>query len=477
MCSLLIGGKLLPSSSGRVSEVRSPATGAVVGTVPEGTVQDVDAAVRAAHAAFASWGKLLAHDREAIMRKATAHTRTKAKEIGLLMALEQGKPLSQSIGEVTAACDLIDFYAAEAPRIDGYAAPTEKASYRSLVTYYPVGVVAAITPWNYPVSLLSWKMGPALAAGCTMVVKPTSVTPMSPTAFCQAMIEGGIPAGVLNVITGGGKEVGSPLVAHPLVNKLAMTGSTETGRTLNQLASKDFKRVTLELGGHCPAVVLADADLKKTAKAIAYKAFRNMGQSCSSINRIYVPASIHDELVALTIAEAKALSIGDGIEPANVDLGPMATAGGVATVKSQIADAVAKGAKVVYGGTAPAGRESVGNFFLPTVLTGMTHDMVMMREETFGPVAPFMAYADLEQAITWANDTRYGLAAYVFTRDLSQAFLVSERLEAGSVCVNHVAVNTGYAPYQGWKDSGVGVELSREAIYEYLKRKHVKYDV
>jgi len=473
--SLLLGSAACEAV--RSAEVRSPATGAVVGTYALAEARHVEQAVSLAETAFRAWSALVAQERESRLRKATAHVRTKAAEIGRLMALEQGKPLAQSQAEVIGACDTIDYYAAEAVRIEGSTNPTEKGDLRSIVIRQPLGVVVAITPWNYPLALLSWKLGPALAAGCSVIVKPTPVTPLSPHAFCKALGEGGLPEGLVCFLTGEDVTIGQALVTHPRVAKIAFTGSTATGRTLMRLAGPLLKKITLELGGHCPAIVCEDADLPAAAKAIAYKAFRNMGQSCSSINRIYAHHTIIERLIALVAAEGRAMTIGDGIEPPNVDLGPMTTAGTLAKVQAHVADALSKGATLVSGGSAPTGLPAGGHYYQPTVLSHVTHAMLVMREETFGPVAPFMAYQDLEQAIQWANDTEYGLCAYLFTRDLGRTLRVSERLDSGSVCVNHVAVNTSYGPYEGWKSSGFGVELGRCAIDEYLHRKHIKIAV
>jgi len=472
---LLTGNQRLPASDGARSEVRSPHDGRVVGSVPRATTADLDAAVQAAHAAFKTWSALTSYEREKIIRKATAFVRTKADEIGRLMALEQGKPLAQSVGEIGASCDTIDYYAAEGVRIEGWTNPAEDKAYRSTVTYQPVGVCGLITPWNYPVSLLSWKLGPALTTGCTLVVKPTTVTPLSPLAFCAALVEGGIPAGVINCVTGSGAKLGEALVKHPLVAKIAMTGSTEVGKQILAAAAPYLKKVSLELGGHCPAIVCADADLDLAAKIIAYKGFRNCGQSCSSVNRVYVHASIHDALVAKLRAIGEKMSIGDGLTDPKVDLGPMATADGVETAHAHVTDAVAKGATLITGGRGPDGDPfTKGNYYLPTILTGCTHAMRVMREETFAAVVPFAKFDTLDQAIALANDTSYGLVAYLFAKDHATIVRASEALEAGTVCVNHGAVNTNYGPYAGWKESGYGVELSRRAVFEYLKPKHIK---
>jgi acyl-CoA reductase-like NAD-dependent aldehyde dehydrogenase len=472
---LLIDGKSRPASDRRRWEIKSPATGDVVGSVASASREDLSETITNAQKAFLSWSKLSVYERDKIIRQATKHVRGKAEEIGRLMALEQGKPFNQSKGEVTASCDTIDYYAAEGLRIEGAVLATEDKNFRSQVIYQPVGVCALITPWNYPVSLLSWKLGPALAAGCTVVVKPTPVTPMSPTAFCAAMVEGGIPAGVISVLNSESVDIAEELVTHPLVAKVAMTGSTRTGKRLMELVAPSLKRISLELGGQCPAIVCADADLDLAAKMVSYKGFRNMGQSCSAVNRVYVHESVHDAFVEKLRAFAEKHTIGDGITDGSVDLGPMATAAGLATVKEHVADALKKGATLVCGGTAPPGENfSRGNFYLPTILTHVTPDMLVMREETFGPVVPVASFTQLDDAIRQANDSRWGLVSYLFAKDYSTIVRASEALEAGTVCVNNGAVNTNYAPYAGWKDSGFGLELSRDAMFEYLKTKHIK---
>ncbi|HRI13824.1 MAG TPA: aldehyde dehydrogenase family protein, partial [Verrucomicrobiota bacterium] len=451
--NLHINGQSRPASEGGRLELRSPATGEIIGSVPSATLADIEVAVAAAHDAFKSWSALTAYEREKTIRKVIVHVRTQADYLGRLMALEQGKPLAQARSEIIGACDTIDYYAAEAPRIEGWTNPTEDKNFRSWVNYQPVGVCGLITPWNYPVSLLSWKLGPALASGCTVVVKPTTVTPLSPLAFCAALTEGGLPAGVINCLTGSGATLGEALIRHPHVTKIAMTGSTETGKRILSLAAPFLKKVSLELGGQCPAIVCADADLDLAAKTIAYKGYRNCGQSCSSVNRVYAHTSIHDALVGKLQAIAERMSLGDGLSDPNVDLGPMVSCDGVQTSREHVADAVAQGARLVTGGKAPEGEAYArGNYFRPTILTRCTQSMSVMRDETFGPVVGFESFEKLDEAIRLANDTNYGLVAYLFTRDLTTTVRVSEALEAGTVCVNHGAVNTNYGPYAGWKD-------------------------
>jgi succinate-semialdehyde dehydrogenase / glutarate-semialdehyde dehydrogenase len=470
---MLIGGEAVSSLSAATFELHSPATGEVVGVLPEANVDDVNAAVSAAQNSFESWSKLTAYQREAIVRKATAHVRTQADRIGMLMALEQGKPFNQSRSEIIGSCDTLDYYAAEGVRLEGYSNPTEAGNLRSSVSYSPVGVCALITPWNYPVSLLSWKLGPALAAGCTCVVKSSPVTPMSPLEFCRALETGGLPKGVVNVVTGSSVALGVALVTHRDVAKVAMTGSTATGKKILESVASQLKKVSLELGGHAPAIVCADADVENAAKIVAYKGFRNMGQSCSSVNRCYVHSSVFDQFVASLKMQAEKLSIGDGISDGAIDLGPMATRDVLEKVEAHVKDAIARGSTLITGGIRPSGFSS-GNYFTPTVLTNVPNDALMMREETFGPVVPVVSFDDLGEAIQLANDTEYGLVAYLFAKDYATITKVSDALEAGTVCVNNGGVNTNYAPYEGWKNSGFGVELGRRGILEYVKTKHVK---
>jgi succinate-semialdehyde dehydrogenase / glutarate-semialdehyde dehydrogenase len=474
---LFINRESVQASDNQTLKVYSPANNEVIATIAAASNQDVDTAVQNSHVAFAKWSKLTAYQRKTIIEKATAYVRTQADRIGMLMALEQGKPFNQSRSEIIGSCDTLDYYAEEGIRIEGVISPTEANNLRSLITYSPVGVCALITPWNYPVSLLSWKLGPALASGCTMVVKPTTETPLSPMAFCMALIEGGIPAGVINVLTGKGSIVGEGLLNHKLIKKVAMTGSSNTGKRIMEVFAPSLNKVSLELGGQCPAIVCEDADIEQAAEVIIYKGIRNMGQSCSSVNRVYVARSVQAKLVSFLKAKAEKMSIGDGVSDGSVDLGPMVQKSGVETVKEHIADALLKGASLVTGGKAPEGEQyQRGNYFLPTILNNCNSSMIVMQEETFGPVVPVESFDNLEEAIAKANDTNYGLVAYAFTKNMATTMRLGEALEAGTVCINNGKVNTNYAPYSGWKDSGYGVELSRKAIYEYLNTKHIKIE-
>lgn len=459
--------------------INNPATGEHVANVPDQTERELNAAVERATEAQRVWAGRTAYEREKVIRTATAYVRTRADAIGLLMAKEQGKPLKQSVSEVVGACDILDYYAAEGPRIEGYSNPTEATNLRSWVSYQPVGVCGLITPWNYPIALLAWKLGPMLAAGCAGVVKPTPVTPLSPRAFCEALITGGIPAGVIEVITGSGPELGAALVAHPGVKKIAMTGSTDTGKAILAACAPQLKKVSLELGGNCPAIVCGDAEIDLAAKVIAYKAFRNMGQSCSSVNRVYAHESVHDALAAKLVLEAQKLTLGDPVTEPACDLGPFTTKETRENVEAHVADALAKGAVLLCGGVRPEGAKfERGFYYLPTVLVNISGNARCLHEETFGPVVPLAApFTHIEDALARANDTDYGLAAYVFAKDYTTITTLTEGLNAGTICVNNGAVNTAYAPYEGWGDSGFGVELGQRAIFEYLKTKHIKTQI
>ncbi|MGL4630488.1 MAG: aldehyde dehydrogenase family protein [Leadbetterella sp.] len=472
----IINGEKIPSLSNKTKDLISPATGKYIGSVTVAGIKDVEEAVNAAKIGFESWSKLTAYQRESTIKKSTAYVRTQAQKIGHLMAQEQGKPLSQCTSEVLGSCDTIDYYASEGVRIEGETHPTEKIGVTSVVKYYPIGVCALITPWNYPLSLLSWKLGPALASGCTAVVKPSPYTPMCSTAFVEALIQGGIPGSVVQIIHAD-LEGSIALVKHEDVKKVALTGSVSTGKKILEMTAPHLKKITLELGGHCPAIVCEDADIANAATTIVYKGFRNMGQSCSSINRVYIHKNIYKALLEKLIELSRKLTIGDGISDPNVDLGPMTTKEGIIRCQNHIHDAVSKGGRVVLGGNPPEGDLFAdGNYFLPTILDNCNSDMLVMREETFGPLIAIEKVENLAEAIEKANASEYGLVAYGFTKDYKTTQELSEKLEVGTVCINNGAVNTNYAPYVGWKNSGYGIELSRKSIFEYLKIKHIKIE-
>jgi len=472
---LLIDGAWVEGEGGKWVDVIDPSTEEPMGRAPEASPADVERAVAAAHRAFSTWSQTPPSTRASILRKAAALASSRLDDLARILTLEQGKPLREAKSEIRASIDALEYYAEEARRIYGETIPTDHANRRSVVIRQPVGPVAAIGPWNYPVLLLTWKVAPALAAGCTVVAKPPSVTPLAVTRFLGCLVEAGLPAGVLNIVSGPGRSVGEQLVRHPLIRKIGFTGETGTGKAIMKAASDGLKRISLELGGHCPLLVFPDADIEAAAKAAAYRSFRNMGQICNAVNRIYVHRDIYSRFVDAMVEETRRLRIGRGID--DPDLGPMTTREGLEKTIEHIEDARARGAKVVYGGQRPEGETfERGYFFLPTVLVDVDHSMKVTREETFGPVAPILTFSTFDEAIELANDTPYGLVAYVFTNDLKTAILASERLEAGTVGINNVAGGEVPFPYGGWKESGIGVELSHHGLEEYLLIKHIRIE-
>jgi acyl-CoA reductase-like NAD-dependent aldehyde dehydrogenase len=389
-----------------------------------------------------------------------------------LLTLEQGKPLKFAKTEILSSADVLDYYAEEGKR--SYGEWMTGPHSRSIVLRQPIGVAALITPWNYPVDLLAWKVAPCLAAGCTFVAKPPSLAPLAATEFVRTVSQAGLPAGAANVVHGPGEEVGAELVESPISRKIAFTGETATGRSIMAAAVAHIKRVSLELGGQSPFIVCADADIKAAAASAAQRAFSNMGQICISVNRIYVADEVAESFTNELVARAERFKIGDGLDP-DVDLGPMFSRAQRDKTRDHVADALEKGAELLLGGREPeGGAYEKGYFFLPTVLGQAEHRMKVMREETFGPVAPLMRFKSLEQAISLANDSPYGLAAYVFTADLKTAIRAAEGLEAGGIGVNVNNVVDLQAPFGGWKESGLGRELGRWGLEAYMETKHIR---
>ena len=474
---MLIDGLRTGASSKGWIPVIDPATEEPIAEVPRGMPDDVDAAVRAADAAFPAWSRTAPAERGAVLHRAAARVRARAEDLALLLTSEQGKPLDEARKEIGEVVRTFGYYAGAATTVLGEIAPTDATSTKSLVFKYPVGVVAAIGPWNYPVSLLAWKIAPALAAGCTLVVKPATETPLAAQAMVEAVLEAGLPQGALNLITGYGRDIGDALIEHPRVRKISFTGSTEVGRRIMAKAAGTIKRVSLELGGQCPMIVWHDADFDRAVRDGVRRAFRNMGQICNSVNRIYVHQAIAEPYIEAFGRQTKALRIGNGRCP-DVDLGPMATRDGLTKTMEHIDDAVANGARLLCGGRRPAGVPGGRGYFLePAVLVDVDHRMKVMREETFGPVAPIMVVSDLDDTIRMANDSVYGLVAYAYTRDLRTAMAFVDGLEAGSVGINTASVASVYAPYGGWKQSGIGRELGRSGLEAYFELKHAVVDV
>ncbi|HUA40100.1 MAG TPA: aldehyde dehydrogenase family protein [Streptosporangiaceae bacterium] len=475
---LITDGEPLGSADGlAIADVTDPATQQVIGHAPMADQAAVDAAARSAAAAFGRWAGLPAGTRAAHLTAIADWIRREAGTLATLLTLEQGKPLSESISEVEAAARAFDYYAAEATRVRGATILTSSPTQRSITVKQPMGVVAAITTWNYPLGIMAWKIAPALAAGCTVVAKPAEQTPLTVLAVVAGAVEAGLPPGVLNSVSGPGPTTGTWLASHRDVRKISFTGGTATGRTLLHLAADDIKSVTLELGGHSPMIVLADAPLDLAVADGVRRSFRNAGQLCNSVNRLFVEQAVADEFIARFVERSARLVPGHGLAEPEPDLGPLTTGEGLARVEAHVQDARNSGAKILTGGSRPDDDHLASGFFYqPTVVVG-DQDLRMAREETFGPVVPIIVVADAAEAVAQANSLDAGLVAYLYTKDVRSATLLSEQLEFGTVNVNNVGGGDVPFPYAGWKHSGLGVELSREGLAEFLRTKHVRTEL
>ncbi len=468
---MFIDGAWTATASGATRDVRNPATGAVIDTVPWGTADDADRAVQAAAAAFTRWRKVPVEERARLQHRAAEAMRAASGEIGRLLCLELGRPLKGAVAEVRRAADLLDVYAEEGVRIHGELRQSTLPGEKVLVSREPVGVVVAITPFNYPINLLVFKLGAALIAGCTVVAKPADDTPLSTLALAGVLHEAGIPAGVFNVVTGRGSEIGSALIGHRIPRKVAFTGGTQAGKKIAALAAQTMKRVTLELGGQCPAIVRADADLDVAARAIVNHAFANSGQFCYRVNRVYAQRAIYEPLLARLAEHAGRLTVGDGFAE-DVAMGPLVNEKIFANAYAQIVDAEAKGARILTGGRRLTGGAFDLGFFLPaTIVADADHGMKVMREETFGPVLGVMPYDSDLEAIERANDTLYGLAGFVFSGDVGIALTMADAIEAGSIWINDIHRSRHDVPFGGVKESGVGREKGRYGVEAYLEYK------
>ncbi|MFJ3771919.1 NAD-dependent succinate-semialdehyde dehydrogenase [Streptomyces sp. NPDC090075] len=452
--------------------VHDPATGEVLARVPLLDRARTAAAIDAAHRALPAWRALAAKERSRILRRwydlVTAH----ADDLARLIVLEEGKPFAEALGEVAYAASFLEWFAEEAKRVRGDVMAAPEASRRIVVLKESVGVCAAITPWNFPAAMITRKAGPALAAGCTMVLKPAEQTPLTALALAELAERAGVPAGVLNVLTGDPREIGPELTANPLVRKLTFTGSTEVGRLLLAQSAATVKRTSMELGGNAPVLVLDDADLDLAVAGVLAAKYRNTGQACISANRVYVQDGVYDAFAAKLAEKVAGLVVGDGFED-GVQQGPLIDEDAVAKVEAQVADAVAKGAEVLHGGRRHA---RGGLFYEPTVLTGVTAGMAVTREETFGPLTPLIRFTDEQDAVRAANDTEFGLAAYLFARDAERVWRVGAALEAGMVGINTGLISNEVAPFGGVKQSGTGREGSVYGIEEFLELKYLAWE-
>ena len=457
--------------------VYNPADNTPCGTVPIADTEQVEQALQSARMAFMDFSKWSPVRRSKLLSKIGKIVRNRAKPIGRIMTIEQGKPLYEAIGEIHKLADSFDFYGAEATRIHGEIIASEDTDIYSFVSREPIGVVAAITPWNYPAELIGWKVCAGLAAGCTIVIKPPTLTPLCPIAIMECIHDAGVPAGVVNLVTGGGSTVGQYLIEHPLVDKIAFTGSSATGLHIQQ-SLQDIKRVSLELGGNCPMAVTKSADLDSAVAGAVRRSFRNCGQICIAINRIYVHHSIYKEFLEKFANATRKLVVDNGLTNPSADMGAICSAEVLEKTKSHMQDAISKGANLVAGGNVPTGEQyKNGMFFRPTIVADCTHDMHIMREETFGPIVGVMCYQDDRMCVDLMNDTPYGLASYVYSQDIHQIKQFSRQLHYGNVAINTVDAGIINAPYGGWKQSGIGVEHGRAGMLEYFNYKHTRIKI
>ena len=464
-----IDGAWCDADGGGVIEVDNPATGEIIGTVPRAGTAETRRAIEAANRALGPWRAKTAGDRAKILRAWFNLMHENVDDLALLMTLEQGKPLAEAKGEVAYAASFIEWFAEEGKRLYGDTIPSHQADKRIVVIKEPIGVCAAITPWNFPAAMITRKVGPALAAGCTMVVKPASQTPFSALALAELAARAGLPAGVMSVLAGASSEIGAEMTANPIVRKLTFTGSTEVGKVLMKQCADTVKKATMELGGNAPFIVFDDADLDEAVIGALASKYRNAGQTCVCANRLLVQDSVYDAFLDKLATAVAAMKVGHGTDD-GVVIGPLIDAAAVAKTEAHIKDAVAKGGRVVVGGARHA---LGGNFFQPTIVADVTPDMAVAREETFGPMAPIFRFSTEAEAIAMANDTEFGLAAYFYARDIGRIWRVSEGIEYGIVGINTGIISTEVAPFGGMKESGLGREGSKYGIDDYVEVKYL----
>ena len=464
-----IDGAWLDADQGQTLKVNNPASGEILGSVPKMGAAETRRAIEAAECALPAWRDLTAKERSQALRRWYELILQNQEDLARLMTLEQGKPLAESRGEIAYAASFIEWFAEEAKRVYGDTIPGHQKDKRIIVIKQPIGVTAAITPWNFPAAMITRKAGPALAAGCTMVVKPASQTPFSALALAELAERAGIPKGVFSVVTGSAGDIGSELTANPIVRKITFTGSTEVGAKLMEQCAPGIKKVSLELGGNAPFLVFDDADLDEAVKGAMQSKYRNAGQTCVCVNRIYVQDGVYDAFAEKFQAAVEKLKIGNGLDD-GVDVGPLIDDKAAAKVREHIEDAVSQGAQVVTGGKA---HSLGGSYFEPTLMINVPHTAKVAKEETFGPLAPLFRFKHEAEAIALANDTEFGLAAYFYARDLGRVFRVAEALESGMVGVNTGMISTEVAPFGGVKSSGLGREGSKYGIEDYLEIKYI----
>ncbi len=464
-----VNGQWADADSGETIEVTNPVDNSVIGTVPRMGAAETRRAIEAAEVAQKEWRKLTGKERATILRKWFNLMMENQEDLAILMTTEQGKPLSESRGEIAYAAAFIEWFAEEGKRIYGDTIPGHTRDTRIIVMKEPIGVTAAITPWNFPAAMITRKAGPALAAGCSMVIKPATSTPYSALAMAELAARAGVPAGVLSVVTGASSAIGAEITSNPIVRKLTFTGSTEVGRQLMAESAQNIKKVSMELGGNAPFMVFDDADLDTAVEGAMASKYRNTGQTCVCANRILVQDGVYDAFTEKLATAVRKLKVSDGMED-GAQQGPLIDMAAVEKIEEHIADAVSKGAKIIVGGER---HELGGTFFQPTVLTNVTPDMKVTHEETFGPLAPIFRFGSDDEGIAMANDTEFGLAAYFYASDLRRVWKVAEGLESGIVGVNTGLISTEVAPFGGVKESGVGREGSKYGIEDYIEIKYV----
>ena len=464
-----INGAWVDADSGETIDVTNPATGEKLGTIPKAGAAETRRAIEAANAAWPAWRAKTAKQRSAILRKWFELMMANQDDLGTLMTAEQGKPLAEAKGEVAYAASFIEWFAEEGKRIYGDTIPQHGSDKRIVVIKEPVGVVAAITPWNFPAAMITRKAGPALAAGCPIVIKPATETPYSAFAMAELADRAGVPKGIINVITGASREIGGELTSNPIVRKLTFTGSTEVGKILLKQCADTVKKVSMELGGNAPFIVFDDADLDAAVIGAMASKYRNTGQTCVCANRIYVQDGVYDEFLSRFSQAISAMKVGDGLKGATQQ-GPLINMAAVEKVEEHLKDAVDKGARVVIGGHRHA---LGGTFFEPTLVADVTQDMKVAKEETFGPLAPVFRFKSDAEVVKWANDTEFGLAAYFYSRDIGRIWKTAEQLEYGIVGINEGIISTEVAPFGGMKESGMGREGSKYGIEDYVETKYL----
>nr|WP_174505951.1 NAD-dependent succinate-semialdehyde dehydrogenase [Acinetobacter sp. Marseille-Q1620] len=466
---VFINGQWLSADDGQTFQVTNPATDEVIAQVPSVTTKQVENAVEAAEQALQSWKLTTAKERSALLKKWYQLIVENQEDLAVILSTEQGKSMTESRGEILYGASFIEWFAEEAKRTYGDVIPHDKQGRRLVVIRQPVGVVAAITPWNFPNAMITRKVGPALAAGCTVIIKPASETPLSALALVALAEKAGIPKGVVNVVTGSAKDIGAVLTGHPLVRKVSFTGSTQIGKLLMQQCSSTMKKISMELGGNAPFIVFEDANLDRAVEGAIASKFRNSGQTCVCTNRILVHQNVYEEFVSKLAEAVSKLKVAPAFEQ-GAEQGPLINEKAVEKIQEHIQDAVSKGAKIVLGGK----RHALGHtFFEPTVLADVTADMIVAKDETFGPLAPVFKFSSEEEAIRLANDTEFGLASYIYTESLSRAWRVGEALEYGMVGINEGLISTEVAPFGGIKESGCGREGSKYGIEDYQELKYL----